>query len=459
MPVAIKVRPAPIAYNGAIWYVMNELKDYDPLYFHGTSQGIRRIIERKGIPADVYAFAYFVPSRGAWQECADNYNKGKLLVKQTWVEANIPSLSAPTPTPSPKETQLKEVKEPAASGYDYEAAPPVLRLSEEEMFKDAEGKPLDIEVRGERHPDRCYFRVKDVSDAFGMHKLNDTITHAGHDGYVEHADFKRFIVIQSDRNGSSRDNRKELFLTYDGILRVLFASRSKNAHAFRKWATERLFAIQMGTPEQKVKLIAELKGVSVEAVASVFNAGATDYPCVYLIAVNKVKDARASFNIPASIPDDSIVYKYGRTEDLKRRMTEHANDKTGYGSQIRMVCHAYIDPLYVSKAETDVKEVFEGLGFNLETAGHKELVVLNAKQLGTIERVFQNLSRSYCGRNAALVQQVAELKQRLELAELTHKHELAMAHKEIEMRDEKIRALNEMRALEQRLLKMYERNA
>jgi hypothetical protein len=43
--------------------------------------------------------------------------------------------------------------------------------------------------------------------------------------------------------------KKELYLTYTDLLRVLFVSRSGKAHIFVKWASEILFTHQFGTPE------------------------------------------------------------------------------------------------------------------------------------------------------------------------------------------------------------------
>ena len=54
---------------------------------------------------------------------------------------------------------------------------------------------------------------------------------------------------------------KELFLTYEGMLRVLFVSKNGKTRRFIKWATETLFTVQMGTIEQKNKIISSIKGV------------------------------------------------------------------------------------------------------------------------------------------------------------------------------------------------------
>ena len=58
---------------------------------------------------------------------------------------------------------------------NIEAAPPILYLNNEEKFTDLDGNIVDIETRGERNKNKIYFNVPDVSKAFNMHKLHDTL--------------------------------------------------------------------------------------------------------------------------------------------------------------------------------------------------------------------------------------------------------------------------------------------
>ena len=56
-------------------------------------------------------------------------------------------------------------------------------------------------------------------------------------------------------------DKRELYLTYTGLLRVLFASHSKTASKFINWAAKTLFTAQMGTENQRNKLVADIKEV------------------------------------------------------------------------------------------------------------------------------------------------------------------------------------------------------
>jgi hypothetical protein len=103
-----------------------------------------------------------------------------------------------------------------------------------------------------------------------------------------------------------------MYITYYCLLRVLFASHSKIAHKFVKWASETLFIHQLGTTKQKYNLIARVKGVSYETIQELFSVNASSMPCIYLTYLGKVKDLREIMNIDS-------VYKFGLTKDMEDR--------------------------------------------------------------------------------------------------------------------------------------------
>ena len=63
-------------------------------------------------------------------------------------------------------------------------------------------------------------------------------------GYSAANHYKYFtnkILINSENNVS----KKELYLTYNGMLKVLFTSRTGNAELFQNWASKILFTHQI----------------------------------------------------------------------------------------------------------------------------------------------------------------------------------------------------------------------
>ena len=201
--------------------------------------------------------------------------------------------------------------------------PEIIQLDDNQKFKDDNGNIVEIETRGERTVDKIYFKVKDVMSGFMMDRLDDVILNKRRHGYIINSHYKYFNCKKPIKDGKNTNKiSKELFLTYEGMLRVLFASHSPNVKPFIKWATETLFVIQLGTTEQKQELVSNVLGVNAKVIKEVFNVDRNTLPCVYLFTLNTVDKLRESMKIDSKYADDSIVAKYGFTKDVSRRTGE-----------------------------------------------------------------------------------------------------------------------------------------
>lgn len=363
------------------------------------------------------------------------------------VSENIPSIienkKIITEQVLPSESGGKErINSPVQT--EYEAAPPLLYLDEKEMFRDADGNVLEIETRGtDRREDAVFFRCSDVSKAFDMPNLNKNITQSI-GGYEENTDYKYFNPHRSLIKGAITNKRNEeeplrieknpfaLYLTYEGLLRVLFVSRNKHATPFRKWATAVLFTHQMGTKDAKEKLGTDLLNINLKTYSAVFGTYASTFPCIYLLRLASVKDVRETFGIDPSIPDDLVVYKYGFTKDFTQRFKEHSK---GYGKMpgvaLTLSTFHVIDQKYTVEAEGDVREMVETFNKRLHLDGHNELVVLTDKEMNYMKKQYTGIGSRYAGATAELTTQIAELKARIKELEnqiiterLTHENEI-----------------------------------
>lgn len=165
------------------------------------------------------------------------YKPAKLLISKTWADYNVPTLRPPLPLDDKIETH----KNQETTSKNIQMAPPILELEEHDKFRDAEGNILDIEVRGERHYKKCFFLVQDVSKAFQLPNLRVVVSNET-TSYIDGIDFIHFIRPDVTNN-DNRTNKKMLFLTYEGLIKTLYVSRSSFARLFREWATEKLFTI------------------------------------------------------------------------------------------------------------------------------------------------------------------------------------------------------------------------
>ena len=414
-----------------------------PIYSH-RCRSSRELIKTKNIDETKYIFAKlindtWIPSEGK------SIKFDKIMIKEDIIK-DIP--------------ELNNSNQIISNEDGIEQAPEIINLNDVEKFKDNEGNILDIETRGVRESDKIYFKVKDVSNGFSMINLYKNITDKD-TLYKINKDYKYFmtnishsVVINSDKNTDNADKnsdktnqksnatttiKKELFLTYEGMLRVLFVSRNNKTSSFIKWATEKLFTIQMGSEEKKEELGTEILNVNIKSYRAVFKSYASKFPCIYLLELGTVKNLRDTFNIQSNIDSMSnlCVYKYGFTDDLERRLIEHNND---YGKlknvNIFLSIFNIIDVKYTSEAENDLRQFFKNLNKVLNIEGRKELIILNSEELKTVKREYKHIGNDYIGSTQGLQDKIKELELKIielqnEIKDNKNKYELDLLKKDM----------------------------
>ena len=199
------MEPQFIIIDDIYYYNAEELKEFDITFFEKTNKTIRKIIKIKNIPEEEYNYFCFNKKDNKWKISNKNKPspKAKLFITEKWSKQNIPKFN----------NELTN---------NYEEAPDILELNDNEKFKDVDNNPLNIEVRGERNVNKCFFKLKDIIINFNMNRLKDTIEDKNTE-YQEDKHYKYFI----SKNKYKKTSKKELYLTYLGFVRVLFVSKYK----------------------------------------------------------------------------------------------------------------------------------------------------------------------------------------------------------------------------------------
>lgn len=181
-------------------------------------------------------------------------------------------------------------------------------------------------------------------------------------------------------------SKNYICLTYIGIIKVLFSLRCGNADAFQKWATEKLFTIQLGGQNNKDTLSALLLGINTKTVKDVFKTNNAKTPCVCLFLIGKAKDL-----FEGKYHEDDLICKYGCTDDLPRRASEYERNQCGHRT------HMFFNnrSTYIFDAEKSIRKFFENDIF--EYTGSKELIKIN-KKIGQARQHFIMVQNSYIGR-------------------------------------------------------------
>lgn len=396
----MSVELSEIALNGDIYYNATQLKELEPAFFFKCSRCIKKVVEVKNIPGEGYIFAS--ANKTGYKVYEENPPKtAALYIKKSWAEENI----------------LKNVRKSddsvSTSDVDYTVAPPLIFLEDECKFRDEEGNILEIETRGVRTPTGIYFLVKDVSELFGITELCKVLINNA-SSYVYNEDYICFI--SKDVYGKLH---KILYLTYEGLLRVIMTTRSNKTRPFMKWITRVLFTVQMGEQEAKEELASEILSVNVKSMREALSRSSTSVPCVYLFSLGLCKDLRLSMSIDDTIPDNYIVVKYGFTNDLNRRTTEHAS-KFGKldGVNMELIQYTYIDPIFLSEAEKDICGYFKDIEIPITTyETQKELVAINPSHMKQVLKQYKALNMLYAGHTKEMAAEIDKLKTTIERQE------------------------------------------
>jgi hypothetical protein len=425
-PVPFSIDASSNSNTNILYYNSKELNDYDPVFYYGCKTKPRNIISKKNIPESDYIYANLKSKE--WNISSADCKKAQLLISQSWVDKHFFKMVDIVESKliiQPQENNIEEDVE------NIEEAPKILLLKDSEKFCDNDGNIFDIETRGEKNRNKVFFKVKDVSKCFEMNYLDSTILQKDK-GYHHTTDYKTFFIRKYLSKEQPPTIKKCLYLTYHGLLRVLFVSRNKNVKRFQDWAEENLFTIQMGTKEEKMKLSANILNVSPKNIRAVFETYANKFPCIYLLCLGKVKDLRETFNIDVLVDGELNVYKYGFTDDLGRRIGEH-DSKYGKMKNVVLTLSTFhiIDAKYTSEAEHEIREICNAFEKKLNVDGFKELIALNDKEFVQIKKQYKYIGNEFAGATLELQSQITELKEKIKEYEseiahmkIVHKNEL-----------------------------------
>ena len=428
-------RPTYFELKGVEYYSAQDIKKFDVAFARGTGRSVRGYIEKKNMKPENYIFCTHSRKNG-YTVLTDVNNLPKkctMLFTRDWVESNVPSLAN-------HHIVVEYVTE----------APPLINLEEKEKFHDDDGNAHDIETRGERTPKGIYFLARDVAKAFGKPNIERNIADSSN-GYTKDEHYKNFLRKESPNTESPAI--KKLFITYKGMLKILFSSRSGNQGKFVDWAVETLFTVQMGSVEQKQKLSKSLYGIPQTDIKRVLKTSAGAIPCVYVFYLGLVKDLRSEMNIDSSIPDDHWVIKYGRTKDLSSRSINHNKE---YGSidgvNIHLHKYCYVDTHKASKAEVRLKEYFVSENVSVTYKDYTEIFTFDPKNEKRLAREFHSIHLEFADEIKALNTMNELVKKDAEVTKARHERDIAISQSETKLAQSETRlAQSEKREVEAQL--------
>lgn len=380
-------------FRGQEVYPASYIKEHIPDAFRYKTQ--RTAIAELGIPKSIILYAV---NRGSnWTKSYESNTRSTLLVPKEWVDSHIPAFIS-------KIHLSRSIKTPTKSKV-YEYAPDILELEEHEKFRDTDGNVIDIEVRGERDINNCYFCANDISKMLNIKDITGTLQ-STNSAFERNKDFITFNI------GSVKFTPC-IFLTFHGLTRLLFVRRHPIAKHFQEWAINILFTIKHGTSDTKEKLTSDILGIDITNIKAFLNTSAASLPTVYLFILGRIEDLRESLEIDLDyeLPNDNIVAKFGFTEDLERRTNQHNTTYSNLcNTSPQLFAHAVVEPKVLSEAERDIREFFiENDCLITDNPKHRELVTFTEKFLPTIKRAYVAVGLKFEGRLSVLRREIDKL--------------------------------------------------
>ncbi len=396
-----------ITIDGKSYLCATSLSEKFPSFFLGAkTRYIRRIVEKKNIPSDAHIYA--VKQGNTWISSTSTYKRAKLFLEQQWVRKHI----------------QKEEKNGLVEGEKYQPCPPIIFLLETDRFRNDAGELFEVKMVGEKTEGGCFFRVADVSVAFQMPNLVSSILHAS-GGYARGKDFRTFDCSNHHREEivHSMSNTIQLFLTYEGLLKVLYSSRSGSAQKFRQWCSSILFRSTFGTVDEKQQAAEDILVLPSKTLRNVLSKSATDIPVIYLFKVYPNNS-------------QSFFYKFGCSANFKRRAEELKRKFRDMNLYDELELFSYIDPKYIFQAETALKSSLTTVGtlVKVENCSDMEFVNFSADKSNFVRDQFRMISRQFAG-------QTAELQKDIEVMKERHEYEVRLLKKELELQEKEIEIL------------------
>ena len=323
--------------------------------------------------------------------------KAKILISEDWVHNNLPKITGDQ------------------TAYKYKPLPPLLELSDSEKFRDDAGNIHEVEVRGEKTKDSIRFSWSDISRLFEMpttYHLSQKLDQTEYQMFC--SDKTPFNGVLSEQNMGGQPT--STYLTYNGLLKIIFASRSGIAYRFQDWAATIIYAAHLGTTEERVDVAADIVGINAQVVKDVLTTCITSMPCVYLFNVGKITELRKHHE-ELKPYKKGFLFKWGRTNDLKRRTSEHINE---YGnllsSTLQLKYFSPVDNIYEAAAEAEIRTYFQERA--VKFGKYKELVILDKSQIAGARRFYEEVYKRFSsevdrllGRNSELEKDAEYMRQ------------------------------------------------
>jgi delta 1-pyrroline-5-carboxylate dehydrogenase len=153
-------------------------------------------------------------------------------------------------------------------------------------------------------------------------------------------------------------------------------------------------------------------------------------PCVYLFNVGKISELRKHYE-ELKPYKNGFLFKWGRTNNLKRRTGEHIKN---YGnlisSTLQLKYFSPVDNMYEVDAENEIRQYFHSNAISFKN--HKELIILDRREIADARKFYEEVYEKFSSEVDKLLGRNKELE-----------HNAEYTKEIIKCKNENIKKLNE----------------
>jgi hypothetical protein len=209
------------------------------------------------------------------------------------------------------------------------------------------------------------------------------------------------IVAISDRiEKPKKIKHSYVYLTIAGFIRVVCLSRSANANVSMvfDWILNLVYTHQFGSDDERSELAQSLfKTVLNDKIAG-----------LYYIDLGTCDDLYDSMNIdtdkyPPHIYGSYRIGKFGLSDNISTRVTQHKNKKNGYGqwcNEVLLKWLIILSPSQLAKAELILSSLLRAEGFTFEYTDdsgkdHHELIMFDPVKEHRVKKIYKRVMDLY----------------------------------------------------------------
>lgn len=274
--------------------------------------------------------------------------------------------------------------------------PIILNRKEKLVFG---GALVDMDIRGSRDVDGCFYLFDDVADFLGIKDPSDVLRRQKNNGnFMFGYEYVKFRVLTKVKG--RRVTQVKTYLTFEGMLRCSALKKTDRCFAMFRWAARKLFVVAMGSPDARIKMAAEITGVGLTQAFKLLSSSPTIFEGLYSFVISRnIKAVAKHYKIVHLIKDGTVLatdvlIKVGRAAKHKdtvdkglnygiaRRFGEHiAKIECVDGVDTEIISFGVIQDRKYKDAEGEAIELIKEMARDVKFPGHREFFFLPEEKL------------------------------------------------------------------------------